>query len=130
MKILIVDDSPLFLSKIICNIDMKIEVHKAFNGREGLDKFNDAMILSEAYDIVFLDLDMPVMRGESMLHAVRSYENASQIDNVTIIVISANHSVEKVLELYEIGCDYYIKKPYGKKEIQNAINSAIKAKSF
>lgn len=121
MKVLIVDDSNLLLVKLMRHLGENYNVDSAVNGREGLDAFYLAHKEKDPYDIILLDLDMPTMRGEQTLHAIRSYEDNLGISNVKVIIISANHDSNKILELFKIGCEYYIRKPFNKKDLEKAI---------
>jgi DNA-binding response OmpR family regulator len=121
MKFLIVDDLPLFNKKLIENLGDDYKIHVATNGKQGLDEFYRSHKINEPFDIIFLDLNMPMMRGESMLLSIRAYEDSMQLDNVKVIIISAEQHIDKVMELFKIGCDYYIKQPV----LENDINKAL-----
>ncbi len=126
MKVLIVDDSPLFTSKLIKGLDKELVGTIAKNGRLGLNEYYTAHKNEDPFDIIFLDLDMPTMRGEDALQAIRSYEECMQVDPVKVIVVSANSDSKKAIELFNIGCDYYVTKPIKKIDIQKALTFIYK----
>ena len=77
-------------------------VSTAFNGAEALD-----VIKREGeFDIIFLDLRMPVMDGIEILN---QYEAPSH-DDTTIIVFSNYDAKKEVDEAYELGADRYVLK--------------------
>ncbi len=121
MKALIADDSPLFTNSLVKSLDNSLQLTLADTGKEALDVFHTAHYNSNSFDLIFLDLDMPSMRGEYALQAIRSYENTMGIENAKVIIISANSDSKKVLELFNIGCDYYITKPIKEGEIANSL---------
>jgi two-component system, chemotaxis family, chemotaxis protein CheY len=126
MKVLVVDDSPLFTSKLLKGLDEALVGTIAENGRLALNEFYTAHKKGDPYDIIFLDLDMPTMRGEDALHAIRSYEECMHITPVKVIVISANSDSKKAIELFNIGSDYYITKPLKRTDVENALEFIYK----
>lgn len=122
MRSLIIDDSKVLrsaLCSIVHSLDFEVEV--AEDGREGLDFFNASHKENNPFELIFLDLDMPNMRGEQTLHAIRSYEDNLGVKNVKVIIVSANTDSMKILELFKIGCEYYIKKPFLGEDVDRAI---------
>ncbi|MEO1254678.1 MAG: response regulator [Bacteroidota bacterium] len=72
-KILLVDDDPIFLTLAELAIrkeDESVVIHKATNGEEAL-----AFLQEQYVDIIFLDLNMPVMNGWEFLEALSDLEN-------------------------------------------------------
>lgn len=77
-------------------------VSTAFNGAEALD-----VIKREGeFDIIFLDLRMPVMDGIEFL----KHYDAPSHDDTTIIVFSNYDAKKEVDEAYELGADRYVLK--------------------
>ncbi|WP_420317602.1 response regulator [Ekhidna sp.] len=71
-KILLVDDDPIFLTLAELAIKKEhatVEIFKAMNGEEAI-KF----LQKQAVDIIFLDLNMPVMNGWEFLEAFPTVE--------------------------------------------------------
>lgn len=72
-KILLVDDDPIFLTLAELAIKKEndtIEIFKAMNGEEAISFLNDQTV-----DIIFLDLNMPVMNGWEFLDALPEVKN-------------------------------------------------------
>ena len=72
-RILLVDDDPIFLTLAELAIKKErasIEIFKAMNGEEAI-----AFLKSHSVDIIFLDLNMPVMNGWEFLEALPQVEN-------------------------------------------------------
>ena len=73
------------------------------------------------YDIILMDLFMPVMDGNSTTHYIRNIMNL----NIPIIGLSANTSEELKKKGYEAGMNYYITKPFKIHEIFSTICRSI-----
>lgn len=72
-KILLVDDDPIFLTLAELAIKKErdsIEIFKAMNGEEAIN-----FLKSQSVDIIFLDLNMPVMNGWEFLDALPQVNN-------------------------------------------------------
>jgi CheY-like chemotaxis protein/Tfp pilus assembly protein PilZ len=102
VKVLIVDDMRSFLdleTSFLKRADCTII--KAVNGLEAL-----RLAKSEKPDIIFLDLEMPVMNG---LECSRFIKSDIELKNTPIVIITATEGREK--ECYKVGCNSYLKKP-------------------
>ena len=90
-------------------------IDEAVNGIDGLKKFNN-----NSYDIVFTDLNMPLMDGIEMIEQIRKTNL-----HIPIIVLSAYDDKEYFLETIKNGIDGYILKPYDFKQINEVISKVI-----
>lgn len=80
----------------------------AENGKIGLEKF-----VSGNYDLVFMDVEMPVMGGYEATERIREWEADNLVKPVPIIAVTA-HGTEKVKESLKAGCSSYMIKPIKK----------------
>ena len=109
MKILIVDDNAtnrMVLDALLddymdSNPEIKFEVDMAKDGQEAVSKAEIS-----TYNIVFMDINMPVMDGVEASRIIRSKDS-----NVMIIAISAAEDAEKRVEILDNGAEDYISKP-------------------
>ena len=101
VRILVVDDSD-FTRDMLTGIlrEMGHSVVEAPNGRIGLDRFHEA-----SPDLVFTDLDMPVLDGFGLLKALRAEGHT-----VPICVVSTHREPEYVERASELGADAYLVK--------------------
>ena len=116
IKVLIVEDekSILKLLRTILTAN-QYDVIEAATGNEALSLIN-----SHCPDLILLDLGLPDMDGNSLLHAVRKWSSTP------IIVISARtHELDKV-EALDLGADDYITKPFGTSELLARIRMALR----
>lgn len=122
MKILIVDDSKT-MRRILksgvqksCKIDLSIL--EAEDGKEALD----VLRANPDTDLVFLDVNMPVMKGDEMLHIMRKEEG---IQDIRVIMQTTEGSKEKVLELTKLGISGYLLKPYTQEIVHDLMTKIL-----
>ncbi|MFY0598795.1 MAG: PAS domain S-box protein [Cyclobacteriaceae bacterium] len=105
--ILIVEDNQInqqYLSGILKNWDLSYDI--ANNGQEGLD-----LIEANKYDIVLMDIRMPIMDGYESTIRIRSNhqnENAS----IPIVALTASALVDEREKALEVGMNYHLTKPF------------------
>jgi PAS domain S-box-containing protein len=112
-KALIVDDindNIELLREILKSIGIKTE--EAVNGEEAVK-----MSKEKEYDIIFMDVVMPVMDGISAVKEIRKNNKKSIIAAVTASVFE-----EERKEIMKFGVDEFIRKPYKVDDILNILN--------
>jgi len=104
LSILIVDDDPFTreLIKTMLNKIPNIRIFEALNGVDALELLN-----SINFDIVLLDLYMPYMNGKEFIENLRT---KSKFHSLPIVLMTTDRL--GVVELSEIGADYYLPKPF------------------
>lgn len=86
----------------------------AVDGEEAIDAFIMALDADEPYDLICLDVMMPVMDGYQVLKAVRDIEKSRGIDKqdqVKIIMTTALNDERNVQMAFDLGCEAYSGKP-------------------
>ncbi len=123
-KILIVDDNDdnrYTLSEYLKREGFT-NLATAENGQIALDKLKDA-----DFDLVLLDLQMPVMDGIETLRGIKSDDN---LRHIPVIMISAAEEIENVTQCIEIGAEGYLPKPFNPKLLRARINASLKRKKL
>ncbi|MBF0383116.1 MAG: response regulator [Magnetococcales bacterium] len=92
-------------------------IYIAENGAEALRKFQ-----KEKYDIVFMDMEMPVMDGCTSTRAMRSWEQENGLHPTPIIALSANAMHEHKKKSLKAGCDLHLSKPISKAKLLEYID--------
>lgn len=118
LKILIADDHTLFrkgMMMLIQSFDEVGHVAEASNGKEAISKLNE-----ETFDLILLDLEMPVQDGWET-----SKKIISRYPDVKIIMISMHDSLQTISDLIEIGVHSYLLKKAQPDEVHTAITSVI-----
>lgn len=120
LSVLLVEDNPVnqmvaqgFLKKLGYN-----KVDKAGNGEQAL-----VQMLSNQYDLVFMDCQMPVMDGFSAARAIRLLEGEqAKVPIVAMTACTMKGDREKCLES---GMNDYVAKPLNKDSLKSAIDRCL-----
>jgi len=114
MKTLLAEDdfaSRKFMDKYLSQYG---ECDVTVDGEEAVDAFMMALEDGEPYDLVCLDVMMPVLDGYQVLKAIRDIEaqnGTSKEDRVKIIMTTALNEERNVKMAFEMGCEAYSGKP-------------------
>ena len=114
LKMLVVEDnfdSRRMLQKMLLPFG---ECDIAVNGKEAVEAFEKALDEEFSYDLVCLDILMPVMDGQETLKRIREIEEARELygrDGAKVIMTSALDDNENILKAFRTGCEGYITKP-------------------
>jgi CheY-like chemotaxis protein len=98
------DDRGFFL-EVIDDHYPSIECEIARNGQEGLD-----ILTSQKYkpDIIFLDLNMPLMNGKQFLKEVKK---KPALKHIPIVILSTSSDSKTITETLDMGAVHFITKP-------------------
>ncbi|CAM4157778.1 hybrid sensor histidine kinase/response regulator [Flavobacterium weaverense] len=112
-SILVVEDNPInqMVIKMITKKWLNTEVAYANNGEEAID-----LLKKSHFDIILMDLQMPVMDGYEATIAIRNGQAGVKNTNIPIIAITADVMEGTKQRVSEIGMNDYLSKPV-KKEI-------------
>ena len=115
-RVLIVDDEKLIVKGIRFSLEKDdYEVDTAYDGGEALEKAK-----KNTYDVILLDLMLPVMKGMDVCRAIRDFSD------VPIIMLTAKgEDMDKILGL-EYGADDYITKPFNILEVKARIKAILR----
>ncbi|MFT4924072.1 MAG: signal transduction histidine kinase/CheY-like chemotaxis protein [Phenylobacterium sp.] len=94
-------------------LETGVSVDYARDGKEALKK-----IWNTRYDMVFMDILMPVMRGDEAIDIIRKEINQPQLACVAISAFSLAHEIKYYLD---IGFDEFIPKPFLFSDIYNCL---------
>jgi len=111
---LIVEDNPLnatILGRMVSHLNYSFDV--AENGLIATDKASD-----KHYDLIFMDLNMPVMDGFKAIDIIRN----EQGQQVPILVVTANTSNDDLQRVYELGANLHVYKPITLDSVQKALS--------
>jgi len=120
--ILVVEDNAInqMVIKMITKKWLNTTVVYANNGQEGLDAFGE-----NQFDIVLMDLQMPVMDGYEATIAIRNGAVGEANKNIPIIAVTADVMETTKLQVTEIGMNHYLSKPIKSETLFNAIRDLI-----
>lgn len=114
MKVLIVEDD--YASRKFMMNYMKDygSCDVTVDGMEAVDAFMMALEEDEPYDLICLDVMMPVMDGYQVLSTIRNLEKQKGITEdkcVKVIMMTALNEQKHVKKAFEMGCTVYCAKP-------------------
>lgn len=114
-KVLIVDDEVNIREVIVEYIrEFGFYADTASNGEEAVEKAKQ-----KSYDLIIMDLMMPILDGFSATKAIKAFSN------VPIIILSARFEEADKLYCFELGVDDYIVKPFSFKELVARMKSVL-----
>ena len=124
MKILLAEDD-FVTRKFMLNFLSKYgECYVAVDGMEAVDAFTLALEDGEPYDLVCLDIMMPVMDGYQSLAEIRNLEKKKDIpeeEAVKVIMTTALNDERNVKMAFELGCSVYSGKPIDQEKFEKAL---------
>jgi two-component system sensor histidine kinase/response regulator len=92
-------------------------VDTAENGQIAVEKFKNGQ-----YDLVLMDIEMPVMDGYTATAEIRQWEAENRARTTPIIALTAHALVEHGLKSIEAGCNAHLAKPVRKADLLAAIS--------
>jgi PleD family two-component response regulator len=110
------DDRALF-SEAITKVDPELNLQIGFNGLMALNKVKE-----EKPDLIFLDINMPVMDGWRCLSALKSTESTKDIP---VIMYSTSSYIEDIDRAISMGALCFFTKPYGFNDLKTSIAMVI-----
>jgi PAS domain S-box-containing protein len=126
LKILLVDDSEdnrLLILAYLKKMPYAVEV--AQNGAMAVEK-----VKKNSYDLILMDMQMPVMDGYSATREIRRWEREAGVEApLRIIALTAHALKEDVEKSIEAGCDVHLTKPLKKAVLLETIRKYTTAQS-
>jgi CheY-like chemotaxis protein len=121
---MLVDDDKIFnflSEKTITSLGLANEIHFASNGEQALQilkLYKEGKV--QKPDIIFLDIDMPVMNGYEFIEAFANLDLPDK-QQITIVVLTSSINPDDIERAKQLGIKYYFNKPLSKEEIKKLI---------
>jgi PAS domain S-box-containing protein len=122
LRILLVDDSEdnrLLILSFLKRTPFVIDI--ADNGSDAVEKYKTA-----AYDLVLMDIQMPVMDGYTATKTIREWERSNKRDPTPVLALTAYALQEEIRKSYDAGCNGHLTKPIKKNDLLYAIAAYAK----
>ena len=122
LNVLLAEDNPinaLLAKSLLANLGH--EITHVENGEQALSQ-----IAQNSYDLVFMDLHMPVMDGVTAIERIRDGQAGDDKTNQKIVVLSADGQDEVRQNALKIGADDYLTKPLDLKAVADLLESLSK----
>lgn len=92
--------------------ELNVKTTKAQSGQEALNLIQHRIDHDEkAFDLIFMDIQMPVMSGIDTTRAIRSLESTLDDLRMPIIALTAHALADEKQKLLKVGMDDYVTKP-------------------
>jgi len=114
MKILVIDDEYVALSRMVKLFSRWGEAVGATNGAQAKEMVEKAMQIGTPYDIISIDIELPDSDGLELLNQLRSIEERYHPENPWYskkIIISAKSKHDNIQKALALGCDDFLVKP-------------------
>jgi PAS domain S-box-containing protein len=123
LRLLVAEDNPMNRRVVeLLLAQSGLQITFAENGKEAVEKFSTAR-----FDLVLMDLQMPIMGGLAATRAIREWEKANNRQRTPILAVSANATDDHVAEAKEAGADDHVAKPIVRETLFEAIARYAKA---
>jgi CheY-like chemotaxis protein len=109
LNILLVEDDKddiLFFKEAVEKLEIVNELVIAYNGEEVFSLLCDE---KKIFDLIFLDINIPLKDGKQCLKEIKAHEKYKEIP---VIMFSGSQAQSDVDEVYELGAHYHVVKPY------------------
>lgn len=116
-RILAIDDSIIALKQLQNILEKKFEFVGATSGLAGLKRLD-----SEPFDLVLLDIEMPVMDGFATLASIRQREG---LKDLPVIILTGTRHRQKVIKGITSGVHGYVVKPADSELLISKIEAAL-----
>jgi len=122
IRVLLVEDNKInqkVASIILKNAGYEYEI--ANNGQEGVDMF----CADQNFDVVLMDLMMPIKDGFDAAEDIRAYEEKNNLEPTPIIAVTASVVNDDITQCFYSGMNAYIPKPIQPEKLYNEIENLL-----
>jgi len=123
LRILAAEDNPTNQQVLAAVLgSLGIEVHIVPDGKEAVEAWRTG-----SYDLILMDIQMPVMDGITAASTIRDQEKAIGRRRTPIVALTANALTHQVEEYLAVGMDAHVAKPIEIAKLYDAISAVLNA---
>jgi len=125
IRLLLIEDNPMnqMLMKMLVKSWTNVEMEFANNGQEGIDR-----LMKDSFDLVLMDLQMPVMDGFEATAAIRKGLAGAQNSSIPIIAVTADITAKTRNQVLQLGANDYATKPVDEALLREQISALLHRK--
>ncbi|KAE9966634.1 hypothetical protein BLS_006882 [Venturia inaequalis] len=119
MRVLLVEDNEINMKLLVAYMrKLKLNHTTAINGLEALNAYKEA---AGAFDVIFMDISMPIMDGIQSARHIRLYERENVLPPVALIALTGAANPTTRQEAFASGVDLYLTKPIAMKSLKSML---------
>jgi len=123
LRLLAAEDNPTNQQVLAAVLgSLGIEVHIVPDGKEAVEAWRTG-----SYDLILMDIQMPVMDGITAASTIREQEKVSGRRRTPIVALTANALSHQVEEYLAVGMDAHVAKPIEIAKLYDAISTVLNA---
>ncbi len=126
-RLLVADDNAtnrIVLDEMLARTGLQVTLVE--NGQEAVEVWQRARMAGQAFDLLLLDITMPVLDGLSALGAIRRDEAQGDGPAVPAIAVTANAMPHQVADYIMGGFDTHLAKPFKRRDVLHAVRSLLR----
>lgn len=121
LKVLVVEDNVPNQMVVRCLLEpLGVQIAIANDGREGVERFE-----AEAFDVVLMDMQMPVMDGIAATQAIRALERTHHRRRTPVVMVTANTTEAHHRLAADAGCDGLVVKPVTLQSLLDGLSTGM-----
>jgi two-component system chemotaxis response regulator CheY len=97
-----------------------VAVHEAADGLAALKA-----LATEQFDLMFVDLNMPVLDGMKLIKKVRESETSTGAPRVRICVVTTESAQATEDQARALGADFFVRKPVARRDVERILQEAF-----
>ena len=124
IKLLLVEDDKFNQTVALAMLEETLgisHIELAQNGQQALEMYQQKISMHSAYDLIFMDCQMPVMDGYQATQEIRSFEEKNHLSRVAIVALTANALKSDRDKAIKADMDNFIDKPYTSEDLKKVI---------
>ena len=124
MRILVVDDDYVSRTKLKSLLSAYGDCDAVPNGEIALQMFEKAFKESVPYNLITMDIEMPDLSGQEVVHSIRQWELENKVkpsQQVKILMITIKNDVNDIMSSFKEGCEWYLTKPVTPENLREAL---------
>ena len=127
-RLLVADDNltnRLVLSEMLGQTGVLVTMVE--NGQEAVEAWTRALNEAQPFDLLLLDITMPVLDGMGALSQIRAIESARRRGPVAAVAVTANAMPNQVADYIMGGFDTHLAKPFKRRELLHALTTLLRS---
>jgi len=122
LKILIVEDSPAMRQLLALAVRKHggVAVEEAADGLAALKA-----LATTQYDLMFVDLNMPILDGMKLIKKVRESESSTGGPRLRICVVTTESAQATEDQARALGADFFVRKPVARRDVERILQEAF-----